>query len=412
MLLSKILLQPRILRLQRGVRTIASVSEGANGLLYKGTTYPFRWLRDSCQCPECVHSSNRQKLHRTTDIPADIRPAIDGVQATDAGVQVTWTSGHRSSFTDSFLQTYGSLDTLHEFHHDVQPVVWDKNQLVESAEHLFVPYEDLRRPSGLLSAITQLTQYGLLFVTGVPTQETSNDTCETRKLAQRFGEIRNTFYGELWDVINVRNSTNIAYTNLNLGLHMDLMYFHHPPRFQLLHCLRNRVVGGESVFSDALDAAERLRASNPSDFKILATTPVPFHYINNGHHLHNSHPTIVLDECHKGDILTAPIKYLTYAPPFQAPFPSSTPPEFYAALERFVSYIEAPTAKFEYLLREGDAVFFDNRRVLHARTAFSDPGEGEVPRVAEGEPSRWLKGTYLDADTVLSRGRVLREKGE
>ena len=166
------------------------------------------------------------------------------------------------------------------------------------------------------------------------------------------------------------------------------------------------MLGGESIFCDALNVAERLRTSHPDDFKLLASTQVPFQYINNGHHTHYTHPTIVLDESHRGDVLTAPIKYLTYAPPFQAPFPPSTPPEFYAALERFVLYLEEPSAQFQYLLREGDAVFFDNRRVLHARKAFEDRhdvGEGET-----SEPNRWLKGTYMDADTILSRGRGLR----
>jgi gamma-butyrobetaine dioxygenase len=73
-------------------------------------------------------------------------------------------------------------------------------------------------------AITQLTQLGLLFITGVPSAESSNQTCELRTLAQLFGEIRNTFYGDVWDVKNIRNSRNIAYTNLDLGLHMDLLY--------------------------------------------------------------------------------------------------------------------------------------------------------------------------------------------
>ena len=67
-------------------------------------------------------------------------------------------------------------------------------------------------------------RYGLLFVTDVPTQDRDNRTCELRHLASLFGEIRETFYGELWDVKNVRNSRNIAYTNLGLDLPMDLLY--------------------------------------------------------------------------------------------------------------------------------------------------------------------------------------------
>ena len=61
-------------------------------------------------------------------------------------------------------------------------------------------------------------------------------------------------------------------------------------------------------------------------------------------------------------------------------------------------------------LREGDAVLFDNRRVLHARTAFTDPAEGKAAASMDDMTSRWLKGCYLEADAVLDRGRVLRER--
>jgi hypothetical protein len=57
----------------------------------------------------------------------------------------------------------------------------------------------------------------------VPNEDTVDATCELRKLAETFSNIRETFYGQVWDVVNVRNSRNIAYTNLDLGLHMDLL---------------------------------------------------------------------------------------------------------------------------------------------------------------------------------------------
>ena len=88
-----------------------------------------------------------------------------------------------------------------------------------------LPYGDyvIGSPEGLVRGITQLKKYGLLFMTGVPNEETSNERCELKKLAEVFGEIRPTFYGQLWDVMNVKESKNIAYTNLDLGLHMDLL---------------------------------------------------------------------------------------------------------------------------------------------------------------------------------------------
>ncbi|KAI0088395.1 hypothetical protein BDY19DRAFT_196177 [Irpex rosettiformis] len=381
-------------------QAITKVNETKEGIEYQGHYFPYLWLRDSCQCPHCVHPSTKQKLNRSSDACPDSQPKV--LENTKEGVKITWRSGHESIFPPSFLERYSSSSARHDFHGDVGPVSWNRDTLQKSPA-LFVEYEDLRRPEGLLRAMTQVVQYGLLFVRGVPNQETSNEACELRKLAGVFGEIRETFYGPLWDVVNLRNSTNIAYTNLFLDLHMDLLYFQHPPRYQFLHCLRNRVNGGSSVVVDALHAAQHLRTINPSAFNILATVPTHFHYINNGEHYHQSHPTIELD--HDSSSVEKPIKFVNYSPPFQAPLSPSTPEEFYHALSAFVGLLEGPGAKFEYLLREGDVMMFDNRRVLHARTAFTDKeGDGKTNGK---EPNRWLKGCYLEADALLSRRRSL-----
>lgn len=155
---------------------------------------------------------------------------------------------------------------------------------------------------------------------------------------------------------------------------------------------------------DALNAANALRIASPSHFDILTTTPVSFHYINNGHHLHCDHPTIQLGPFpDENGVL--PIKFVNYSPPFQAPLHLSTPPQFYDALEVFEETLESPGNRYEYLLKEGDVAVFDNRRVLHARTVFTSNNIGD-----DGDADRWLKGCYIEADAVLDRARVLRSK--
>lgn len=190
-------------------------------------SFSHQWLRDSCQCPSCIHPSTSQKLHRSSDVSVDIRPAPGGLTATAGGVHIRWIDGHESFYEIAFLERYSSPSELRRFHMDTGQTPWNVSSIAKAPD-LYIPYQDLLEPSRLLSAINQLTEYGLLFITGVPNEQTSNDTCETRKLANIFGELRTTFYGELWDVKNVLNSRNIAYTNLDLGLHMDLLYVCHP----------------------------------------------------------------------------------------------------------------------------------------------------------------------------------------
>ena len=186
--------------------------------------------------------------------------------------------------------------------------------------------------------------------------------------------------------------------------HISGRYFQHPPRYQILHCLRNRVEGGTSIFVDASHVASQLRQTDPSAFDILASTPVAFHYVNDGHHLHHSHPTLQLSRFPSAATGKHEVEFVNYSPPFQAPLPLDTPAKFYGALGKFARMLEDPAARFEYLLKEGDAVLFDNRRVLHARTAFTER-EAET---SEEETNRWLKGCYLEADAVMDRGRILR----
>lgn len=188
-------------------------------------SFSHQWLRDSCQCPLCVHPSTLQKLHRSSDIPVDVRPVPGGLTTTAGGVHIRWIDGHESFYETAFLERYSSPSELLRYHRDTEQIPWNALS-ISQAQDLYISYKDLIKPARLLGAINQLTQYGLLFVTGVPNEQTSNDTCELRKLANIFGELRTSFYGELWDVKNVRNSRNIAYTNLNLGLHMDLLYVH------------------------------------------------------------------------------------------------------------------------------------------------------------------------------------------
>ena len=206
-------------------RTWSTLSTDSSSLTIDSlkATFPYVWLRDSCQSPECVHPSTSQKLHRTSDIPLDIKPIRDGVELTADGIRIVWTDGHESFFDRSFLERHSSYDKLFAFHKDVPKEPWNYRDILSKGQHLFVTYESLQSPTGLLAAITQISKYGLLFISGVPNKETSNDTCELSTLAQLFSDIRPTFYGSLWDVVNVQNSKNIAYTNLDLGLHMDLM---------------------------------------------------------------------------------------------------------------------------------------------------------------------------------------------
>lgn len=119
--------------------------------------------------------------------------------------------------------------------------------------------------------------------------------------------------------------------------------------------------------------------------------------------------------CSEGaGVLAKYIDVINYSPPFQAPFLSTTttstststtspPPPPHQTIRAWTrahrqlrSAIESPSSIYARRLEPGDCVIFDNRRVLHARTAF-EPGDA-------GQ-ERWLQGAYLDWDVWVSKLR-------
>ena len=69
----------------------------------------------------------------------------------------------------------------------------------------------------------------------------------------------------------------------------------------------------------------------------------------------------------------------------------------YYSMQRLGEIANSSEFQIRYELEPGDLVDFDNRRILHGRESFNSQ-----------EGTRQLRGTYLDADEVYSRMRVLR----
>jgi gamma-butyrobetaine dioxygenase len=200
------------------------------------TEFHYSWLRDNCRCPQCVHPSTQQKLISSGQIG---QPKPSYVNLLKNKIEITWPPTNSSVEHKTII----NLNYLkkHNYNNKFEPCVqykpWNSEQF--KARRKTLHFNTFNTPDGFKNALEQLHYNGLLFLENVPTE----DTKIVESIAKMFGTINNTFYGESWDVKNVKDSKNIAYTPLFLGLHMDLMYFEAPPGLQLLHCLKNKVNG-------------------------------------------------------------------------------------------------------------------------------------------------------------------------
>lgn len=377
---------------------------------FKTLAHPI-WLRDACQCPLCVDPSTKQKLFQTSQIPANIRHARFRYDQSMKRVQVEWENDipgyptvHQSTYDLDTLELYKQKPFVVEGLGDSPPYqTWDKEHISKNIQ--FIDYEEcMKNDEALWEVLKQLRQYGLVFIKNVPGEN------GPAAMGKRVGRLRDTFYGATWDVKSVPQAKNIAYTHQFLGFHMDLLYMADPPGFQMLHCIHNSCKGGESMFTDSFKAVTDMETEDRDRMSHITH----FHYKNAGEHYRHGHRTVVYERKSEEDNkeetdLKKYIKYVSYSPPFQAPFAISsgignkrslkTFRLFHRSLTKFQAITEKEENIYEYKMKEGEMVIFNNRRVLHARKAF-ETGEGE----------RWLKGGYIDTDVVLSKLRVLNAK--
>jgi gamma-butyrobetaine dioxygenase/trimethyllysine dioxygenase len=188
-----------------------------------------------------------------------------------------------------------------------------------------------------------------------------------------------THFGRIED-LRTDNTTNantdqLGYTDAAIELHTDQPILDEPPRYQLLHSIRAADAGGDSLLADARAAFHYLAAEDAGAAELLRTTPVVFHRRQRAFERTVTTPLIV-DEPGRFQVRSS---YFTLAP-FRLPFARMD--AWYRAYDRFTRLVRDPRYRYQFALAPGDALLYDNHRVLHGRTAFHGP--------------RWMRGVYFD----------------
>ncbi|MGK4580536.1 2-trimethylaminoethylphosphonate dioxygenase [Kitasatospora sp. HPMI-4] len=339
------------------------------------------WLRDNCPCPECRDPRNGQKLFQITDLPGDLAIAE---QAEEAGVlAVRWSDGHRSRYPVEWLTESGTGDGRTE----------QGKRLWEAADFAAgLPGADweayLAEAAQRAAVLAAVRECGFAVLHGVPAVER-----QVLQVARSFGYVRETNYGDLFDVRVEPDPNNLAFTSVAIAPHTDNPYRDPVPTLQLLHCLRNDSAGGDSGLVDGFRAAAILRAEAPEDFAVLTRTPVPFAFRDRSAELRAERPLIEVDAL--GRIREVRFNNRSIA---TLRLPAAELDAFYAAYRRFAGITLRPELQLTFRLEPGDCLIFDNTRLLHARTAFEQDGH------------RHLQGCYADLDSLASTLAVLERR--
>lgn len=396
------------------------------------------FLRDSCQAPDSVDPYSKQKLFTTAEISKNLR--LNAPPFVKNGVlHVQWNQNgqiHNSEYTERFLKISSNTTSRRRGKNfELEKTFWNEKQLRAEFPALNVSYDEYMKDQDVFDhTVNNLNQYGIAFVNNIENVQIDKKMSEENapswpvaKLASKFGYIKKTFYGSLFDVKNEKEAKNIANTSSFLPLHMDLLYYESPPGLQLLHFIQNSTTGGENIFCDSFLAAEHVREVDPQAYFALTEVPITYHYDNNNEYYYFQRPLVVEGEVVDSRTNYPVIKEVNYSPPFQGPFEVGITKnnsfstssnldvlntsamensshflfqDFIRGFQLFEDFINDPKNHFQIKSKENSCVIFDNRRVLHSRLQFSDANGGD----------RWLMGCYVDGDSFRSKLRVSHRK--
>ena len=249
-----------------------------------------------------------------------------------------------------------------------------------------INWECLKDPSNLKHMLHNFLKYGFCVMENTPTEKDS-----LLKLAGKFGYVRHTHWGKLFNVEIKRMPTDTAYTDDALSSHTDNPYREPVPGIQFLHCLENNVSGGLSTLVDGVAIIKQLELEMPEHSKILENVNVRFRYEGPSAILENWGS--IIERNHNNIINRIRLSNrLDYVPALD----KKTLDYFYAGRKRLNELSNHPTYQIQFPFKKGTLLMMDNYRLLHGRTKYNG---------AEGV--RHLQGCYTDHDGVTSLYRML-----
>ena len=344
------------------------------------TRYPWIWLRDHAHDEATMHPVTQQRQLFTAALPADLVGTSAHLRG--GSLVVSWSDGSDDSILPiAFLRQHRRPHAA-TARVDAAVTLWDAATIADALP--MVPFDAVMDDDAALGEWLRKTfEFGFCIATGTPP-----DAVATEALLRRVGYVRETIFGGMWEFTADLTKADTAYTSLELRPHTDGTYSHDAPGVQLLHCLHFEGSGGESTMVDAFAIADHLRRDQPHHYDVLATVAVPGQYIGDGAHLVAARP--VLRHDHTGRLVQ--VSFNNYD---RAPFllDEDDMIAFYAAIRAFDTAVNDPSNQWRHVLAPGEAMLFDNWRVLHGRFAYTGV--------------RRMCGGYVNREDVESRARQL-----
>ncbi|MDB4140624.1 TauD/TfdA family dioxygenase [Candidatus Pelagibacter sp.] len=351
------------------------------------SNFNYFWLRDNC--PTAHDKDSNHRMFNILETSKDLIAEESKVNE-EGKLVVKWSEGNHTSYYDQkwLRENCYTLKNKQKF---ISPYQLWNSSLEKNLKSITLDHNEiLNSKEGLLKWLKLLHYKGIAIVKNAPIEKES-----AFPVLNRISHTRQTFFDTPFEVINIPKPNNSAYTAHALRNHMDLPWFENPPGYQFLHCLVNSAEGGNSSAVDGFAVADYLKKNEKEIFETLVNTPLKFRdkdYTQET--IRNFHATAIslTKDGDYNDIRfsVATMDTLDCHPDIMD--------KVYKAHHKFGNLLHDDKFQINFRLEPGDIFSFNNRRVLHGRTAFN-PNSGH----------RHLQGYYMDRDEILGRLNFLKK---
>ena len=351
------------------------------------SNFNYFWLRDNC--PTAHDKDSNHRMFNILETSKDLIAEESKVNE-EGKLVVKWSEGNHTSYYDQkwLRENCYTLKNKQKF---ISPYQLWNSSLEKNLKSITLDHNEiLNSKEGLLKWLKLLHYKGIAIVKNAPIEKES-----AFPVLNRISHTRQTFFDTPFEVINIPKPNNSAYTAHALRNHMDLPWFENPPGYQFLHCLVNSAEGGNSSAVDGFAVADYLKKNEKEIFNTLVSVPLKFRdkdYTQETVRNFHAPPISLTKDGDYNDIRfsVATMDTLDCHPDIMD--------KVYKAHHKFGNLLHDDKFQINFRLEPGDIFSFNNRRVLHGRTAFN-PNSGH----------RHLQGYYMDRDEILGRLNFLKK---
>ena len=341
--------------------------------ILKGQNFHALWLRERLSGDDFVDKNNLQRLYEPSLLDDNL--TINEYKINNNFLEISFSDGSNGKINiNELYEEINSIDVIPNkkiWSSSDKLQIFDNNQIQENKKYL-------------IKMLKSFYEYGYVII-----ENTKPEENEVINFAEKLGPVRTTNWGKLFNVVSKPNPNDLAYTALELKSHSDNPYRKPVPGIQLLHCIANESVGGDSSLVDGYSVTEFLKKNHKKFYKILTETSVNFKFTDVDVILENKSKLIELDD----NGLFKQINFssrLDYVPNLRF----EDLEIFYQARKYMYELCNSDQFKIKFRLSAGMIAMFDNLRTLHGRTKF-DPNTG----------FRHLQGCYIDHDATEGKLR-------